>query len=161
MTTAATAGNPAPLDIVSIGEPMVEFNQTDPGAPRYLQGFGGDTSNMVIAAARPWGEISAAAVATIDHAPEGVRLALRSSQAIEWPASLELRIVHATRAEQDRLLVLRSIGGGHYVAGGESLPQAGRWTVQLAAAAGDWRLASPVDAGASTWRIEARPGGVQ
>ena len=63
--------------------------------------------------------------------------------------------------EQDRLLVLRSIGGGHYVAGGESLPQAGRWTVQLAAAAGDWRLASPVDAGASTWRIEARPGGVQ
>ncbi len=52
MTTAATAGNPAPLDIVSIGEPMVEFNQTDPGAPRYLQGFGGDTSNMVIAAAR-------------------------------------------------------------------------------------------------------------
>src|SRR5690606_31442025 len=52
MTTAATAGNPAPLDIVSIGEPMVELNQTDPGAPRYLQGFGGDTSNMVIAAAR-------------------------------------------------------------------------------------------------------------
>jgi 2-dehydro-3-deoxygluconokinase len=49
---AATAGIPPPVDIVSIGEPMVEFNQTDPGAPRYLQGFGGDTSNMVIAAAR-------------------------------------------------------------------------------------------------------------
>jgi 2-dehydro-3-deoxygluconokinase len=40
------------LDIVSIGEPMVEFNQTRPGEPQYLQGFGGDSSNMIIAAAR-------------------------------------------------------------------------------------------------------------
>jgi 2-dehydro-3-deoxygluconokinase len=42
----------AALDILSIGEPMIEFNQTQPGAPGYLQGFGGDTSNMIIAAAR-------------------------------------------------------------------------------------------------------------
>jgi 2-dehydro-3-deoxygluconokinase len=40
------------LDIVSIGEPMVEFNQTKPGDPHYLQGFGGDSSNMIIAATR-------------------------------------------------------------------------------------------------------------
>jgi 2-dehydro-3-deoxygluconokinase len=38
--------------IVSIGEPMIEFNQTRPGEREYLQGFGGDTSNMIIAAAR-------------------------------------------------------------------------------------------------------------
>ena len=38
--------------IVSIGEPMVEFNQTRPGERDFLQGFGGDTSNMIIAAAR-------------------------------------------------------------------------------------------------------------
>ncbi len=31
---------------------MVEFNQTIPGQPHYLQGFGGDTSNATIAAAR-------------------------------------------------------------------------------------------------------------
>ena len=31
---------------------MVEFNQTRPGERAYLQGFGGDTSNMIIAAAR-------------------------------------------------------------------------------------------------------------
>jgi len=40
-------------DIVALGEPLVEFNQarsTDPTA--YVQGFGGDTSNMAIAAAR-------------------------------------------------------------------------------------------------------------
>jgi 2-dehydro-3-deoxygluconokinase len=40
------------FDVVAIGEPMVEFNQTTPGDPRYLQGFGGDSSNMIIAAAR-------------------------------------------------------------------------------------------------------------
>jgi 2-dehydro-3-deoxygluconokinase len=40
------------IDILAIGEPMVEFNQTQPGEPSYLQGFGGDTSNMAIAAAR-------------------------------------------------------------------------------------------------------------
>ncbi len=44
---------PTHFDIVAIGEPMVEFNQVrgdDPGV--YRRGFGGDTSNAVIAAAR-------------------------------------------------------------------------------------------------------------
>ena len=36
--------------IVSIGEPMIEFNQIE--ARHFLQGFGGDSSNMIIAAAR-------------------------------------------------------------------------------------------------------------
>jgi 2-dehydro-3-deoxygluconokinase len=40
------------FDIVAIGEPMVEFNQTRAGEPNYLQGLGGDTSNTIIAAAR-------------------------------------------------------------------------------------------------------------
>jgi hypothetical protein len=41
------------LDVVAIGEAMVEFNQSRSGHPRtWLQGFGGDTSNAVIAAAR-------------------------------------------------------------------------------------------------------------
>lgn len=42
-----------PLDIVALGEPMVEFNQTgERGGRVYLQGFGGDSSNFAIAAAR-------------------------------------------------------------------------------------------------------------
>jgi 2-dehydro-3-deoxygluconokinase len=40
------------IDIVSIGEPMIEFNQVRPDAPEFRQGFGGDTSNAIIAAAR-------------------------------------------------------------------------------------------------------------
>ena len=39
------------LDIVCLGEPMVEFNQADDEG-RYLFGHGGDTSNCAIAAAR-------------------------------------------------------------------------------------------------------------
>lgn len=43
-----------PLDIVCLGEPMVEFTRIDDpdDRPVYLQGFGGDTSNCAIAAAR-------------------------------------------------------------------------------------------------------------
>ncbi len=40
------------LDVVALGEAMVEFNQTSTNQPQYLQGFGGDTSNASIAAAR-------------------------------------------------------------------------------------------------------------
>ncbi|TFZ07379.1 sugar kinase [Ramlibacter henchirensis] len=43
----------APVDVLALGEAMVEFNQTGEGGGRlYLQGFGGDTSNFAIAAAR-------------------------------------------------------------------------------------------------------------
>ncbi|MCC7457136.1 MAG: sugar kinase [Nitrospira sp.] len=38
------------LDVLALGEAMVEFNQQPDG--RYLAGFGGDTSNCAIAAAR-------------------------------------------------------------------------------------------------------------
>ncbi|SFH93674.1 sugar kinase [Albimonas pacifica] len=38
------------LDLLCLGEPLVEFNETEPG--RWLEGFGGDVSNVAIAAAR-------------------------------------------------------------------------------------------------------------
>ena len=40
------------FDVVALGEAMLEFNQTQAQEPNYLQGFGGDTSNATIAAAR-------------------------------------------------------------------------------------------------------------
>lgn len=41
------------LDILCLGEAMVEFNQTGgPNSDQYLRGYGGDTSNCAIAAAR-------------------------------------------------------------------------------------------------------------
>lgn len=54
ITSAATTDRGrVHYDIVAIGEPLIEFNQTQgTDARAYLQGFGGDTSNMAIAAAR-------------------------------------------------------------------------------------------------------------
>src|SRR5438105_14705913 len=44
---------PAPIELLALGEGMLEFNQTGEGGGRlYLQGFGGDTSNFAISAAR-------------------------------------------------------------------------------------------------------------
>lgn len=40
------------FDVAALGEAMVEFNQTDPTTSQYQQGFGGDTSNAIIAASR-------------------------------------------------------------------------------------------------------------
>jgi len=40
------------MDIVSLGEPLYEFSQIPGERGRYLQGFGGDTMNCAIAAAR-------------------------------------------------------------------------------------------------------------
>jgi len=42
----------AAIDIVSLGEPLYEFSQIRGQDKKYLQGFGGDTSNAAIAAAR-------------------------------------------------------------------------------------------------------------
>ncbi|WP_439573122.1 sugar kinase [Phreatobacter sp.] len=41
-----------PSDILCFGEALGEFNQTVPREPTYLFGYGGDTSNCAIAAAR-------------------------------------------------------------------------------------------------------------
>jgi 2-dehydro-3-deoxygluconokinase len=46
------ASEEKPLDIPAIGEPMLEFNQIPGEEERYLQGYGGDTSNFCVAAAR-------------------------------------------------------------------------------------------------------------
>jgi len=47
------AAGKVPPQILALGEAMVEFNQTGEGGGRlFLQGFGGDTSNFAIAAAR-------------------------------------------------------------------------------------------------------------
>lgn len=40
------------FDVVGLGEALIEFNQTVPGELMYRQGIGGDTSNVIIAAAR-------------------------------------------------------------------------------------------------------------
>lgn len=64
---------PHRFDIVSLGEPMVEFNQTGERDGRlYLQGFGGDSSNFAVAAARQGARV--AYVSAIGDDPYGAML---------------------------------------------------------------------------------------
>ncbi|MBI0328352.1 sugar kinase [Burkholderia plantarii] len=60
-------GQPARPEILAFGEAMVEFNQSQPGSPQYLQGFGGDTSNFCIAAARQGARTGFVSAVGSDH----------------------------------------------------------------------------------------------
>jgi 2-dehydro-3-deoxygluconokinase len=46
------------FDLVSLGEPMYEFSQIPGEERRWLQGFGGDTTNAAIAAARQGAKVA-------------------------------------------------------------------------------------------------------
>jgi 2-dehydro-3-deoxygluconokinase len=46
------------MDIVAIGEPMYEFSQIPGEGRRWLQGFGGDTANAAVAAARQGAQVA-------------------------------------------------------------------------------------------------------
>jgi 2-dehydro-3-deoxygluconokinase len=55
------------FDVAALGEGMVEFNQTRAGEPTWLQGFGGDTSNAAIAAARAGARVAYVSRVGDDH----------------------------------------------------------------------------------------------
>lgn len=51
-TPFSSADSDRVWDVLALGEALIEFNQVQAEPPLYLQGFGGDTSNAIIAAAR-------------------------------------------------------------------------------------------------------------
>ena len=62
-----------PIEIFSMGEPMVEFNQTrEGGGATFLRGCGGDTSNFAVAAARQGGHTGY--VSTVGNDSNGLLL---------------------------------------------------------------------------------------
>lgn len=73
------------FDVLSLGEAMIEFNQRKAGVPEYLQGFGGDTSNVAIAAARQ-GARSAYATCIGDDAFGRMLLALWRAEGVDTRA---------------------------------------------------------------------------
>jgi len=82
------------FDVAALGEGMVEFNQTTAGEPAYLQGFGGDTSNAVIAAARAGARC--AYLSRVGRDPFGQSLlALWSGEGIDT-AGIDLDTEHPT-----------------------------------------------------------------
>ena len=65
-------------DVVALGEPLIEFNQTQPGLPNYLQGFGGDTSNAMVAAARAGARVAYLTRLGVDEFGDAIEAMLRS-----------------------------------------------------------------------------------
>ncbi len=79
--------------------------------------------------------------ARIEDSSEGLRLELQAADpAPEFPATLRLRLVHATEAARDRDVTLRSLGQGRYLGAGEHLPSASRWAVVVEDPGAHWRL---------------------
>lgn len=68
---------PAALDVLALGEAMVEFNRLPAeagGEPRlWLQGYGGDTSNLAIAAARQGARVGYASALGDDPPGQALR----------------------------------------------------------------------------------------
>jgi hypothetical protein len=68
-------------------------------------------------------------------------LKLRAAAPGVLPATVDVRLVHATRAELDRKLVLRGDGTGTYTsADAGALPASGRWNVHVEDPDRHWRL---------------------
>lgn len=80
-----------------------------------------------------------ALVATV--AGDGDTLAVNlEGRMAAYPDTLALTLAHPTRQGEDRTLTLAHAGNGHYRAALPALAD-GKWQLQLADAAGTWRLA--------------------
>ncbi|MGD9946360.1 MAG: FixH family protein [Burkholderiaceae bacterium] len=71
-----------------------------------------------------------------------VVLQLQARPGIDWPDTLTLSLVHATRAELDASWPMQRIGEGRYRAAA-TLPASGHWQVQIEDPARRWRLVNP------------------
>jgi hypothetical protein len=80
------APSPETPAVMALGEAMVEFNQARADAPEsYVRGYRGDTSNMVIAAARLG--VRAARIlrmTTFECAADRIRVSAAGKVAISW-----------------------------------------------------------------------------
>ncbi|MCL4746409.1 MAG: FixH family protein [Burkholderiaceae bacterium] len=73
-------------------------------------------------------------------ADDGVALLLLGEPGFDPPDAVMLRLVHATRAEFDRTMILRRVGQQYLAPAGTRLPLSGRWTLLVEEAQGRWRL---------------------
>jgi len=69
------------------------------------------------------------------------------------PPFVNLRLIHATRAELDRTISLARVGEGRYAAPQAQLPEAGRWNVVIEDPDRHWRLVGTATGFASPLRL--------
>ena len=95
------------MKILAIGEAMVEFNQTrDSDAAHYLQGFGGDTSNFLIAAARQGAECGY--ISAVGDDTNGAML-----QALWASEGIDARHVQVREGAPTGIYLVTHSSGGH------------------------------------------------
>jgi hypothetical protein len=82
---------------------------------------------------------------------------LEAAPGASLPASLNLALVHATRAELDRRIELAAVGAGRYVAAADRLPEGGRWQLLLEEPQRGWRLTGVATGFAQPQRLGAQP----
>ncbi len=68
-------------------------------------------------------------------------LATETEGAVVLPQEVAVKFTHPTRAGEDQLVVMKSLGGGMY-AGDLKAGIGGRWIVSLEDTKGEWRLQS-------------------
>lgn len=102
----------------------------------YKQGL---AINQTISRDRVAVERGYAAALSFDGSGKAVSVRLDALTGQARPDHLMLRILHPTRAGQDRLLLLRKAAEGHYSGVGRA-PESGRWNLVLEDRSAEWRL---------------------
>lgn len=93
-------------------------------------------------------------ITTVRIAGDRVSVAFASREPAPPPARLKL--VHPTRAGEDRAVLLQAVAPGTF-AGSIGLPASGAWDVQLQDALGTWRMDGELKAGATSLELGTRP----
>ena len=100
------------IDLLCMGEPMLEFNQQPPrpdGARLYLEGHGGDTSNAAIAAARQGARVGMLAAIGRDM-PGDSFVELWSREGVDTSA-----VIRSDRDPTGVYFVTHDAGGHHFL----------------------------------------------
>lgn len=108
----------------------------------YKQGL---AINQVLRRDERASELGYQAHASLSEDGSRVRVLFLGAQSLSLPPTLQLRLVHPTRAGRDQTAVLHASLPGRYEA---KLipPETGRWRVSIEDASGTWRLAG-------AWRL--------
>lgn len=112
----------------------------------------GKTINRVLARDRRASELGLASRLKLEPERGTATMSVSAEQPVGLPATLELKLLHATRAGRDKVLLMRRTAADIYKA---ALPplEPGRWDVQVGTE--EWRLVGRLRApGTTTTRIE-------
>ncbi len=100
------------VDLLCMGEPMLEFNQLPPqpdGAVHYLEGHGGDTSNAAVAASRHGASVGYVTAIGQD-APGDSFIAMWAREKVD-----STTVIRTGRAQTGVYFVTHDAGGHHFL----------------------------------------------